>query len=134
MGSWPCKADSPDNTRAVHEFNRVMIYLDAGDLDVNYEDGRVDHQHRKVNDVAWSPAGGRHISENVVAKDLRIVEVELKKAAPASKIWTAAPPPPTEKPAPCAALAVTLSGAKGPLRTGDECGKSDYDMVVVEMK
>ena len=79
--------DQPHHKSALHrhEFNRVMIYIDAGELDVNYEDGRVDHQHWKVNDVAWSAAGGRHVSENVGAKDLRIVEVELKKAAPPSK-------------------------------------------------
>ena len=80
--------DQPHHKSALHrhEFNRVMIYLDAGEIDISYEDGRVDHQHWKVNDIAWSPAGGRHVSENVGAKDLRIVEVELKKAAPASKL------------------------------------------------
>ncbi len=79
--------DQPHHKSALHrhEFNRVMIYLTAGDLDVTYEDGRVDHQHWKANDVAWSPAGARHTSENVGAQDLRIVEVELKQLAPASK-------------------------------------------------
>src|SRR5258706_13260207 len=74
--------DQPRHKSALHrhEFNRVMIYLDAGDLDVSYDDGRVDHQRWKVNDVAWSPAAGRHISDNVGAKDLRSVEGELKRA------------------------------------------------------
>jgi len=79
--------DQPHHKGALHrhEVNRVMIYLTAGDLDVTYQDGRIDHQHWKVHDVAWSPAGGLHTSENVGAQDLRIVEVELKQAAPASQ-------------------------------------------------
>src|SRR5258706_10674898 len=67
-----------------HDVNRVMIYLDAGDLDVVYEDGRVDHQHWKANDIAWSPAGARHTSENVGNAVLRIVEIELKQPGPAA--------------------------------------------------
>jgi uncharacterized RmlC-like cupin family protein len=80
--------DRPHNKGALHkhDFNRVMIYLTPGDLDVLYQDGRADHQHWKVNDVAWSPAGGLHTSENVGATDLRIVEIELKKPGPAAKV------------------------------------------------
>lgn len=77
--------DQPRNPSALHrhELNRVMIYLTSGDLDVSYQDGHVvthvDHQHWKAGQVAWSPAGGFHISENVGAKPLHIIEVELKK-------------------------------------------------------
>ena len=80
--------DRPHNTGALHkhDVNRVMIYLTPGDLDVMYQDGRADHQHWKVNDIAWSPAGGLHTSENVGATDLRIVEIELKKPGPAAKV------------------------------------------------
>lgn len=62
-----------------HQFNRVMVYLDAGDIDINYEDGHTDHQHWKAGQVAWSPAGGMHTSENVGSAPIRIVEIELKK-------------------------------------------------------
>ncbi len=65
-----------------HEGNRVMIYLDAADIDVTTEDGRVDHQHWKPGDVAWAPAGVRHSSENVGAQPARVVEVELRRPAP----------------------------------------------------
>jgi oxalate decarboxylase/phosphoglucose isomerase-like protein (cupin superfamily) len=77
--------DQPHNPSALHrhELNRVMIYLTAGDLTVRYQDGKVDEQHWKAGQVAWSPAGGLHISENVGTKPLRIIEVELKK--PGSK-------------------------------------------------
>jgi mannose-6-phosphate isomerase-like protein (cupin superfamily) len=74
--------DLPHNPSALHrhELNRVMIYLTSGDLNVRYQDGKVDDQHWKAGQVAWSPAGGMHISENVGAKPLHIIEVELKKA------------------------------------------------------
>ena len=65
-----------------HELNRVMIYLTAGDLDVTAENGQVSHQHWKPQQVAWSPAGGMHSSENVGSKPLVIVEVELKRKSP----------------------------------------------------
>jgi mannose-6-phosphate isomerase-like protein (cupin superfamily) len=75
--------DEPHSPSRVHghELNRVMIYLSGGDLTVRYQDGRTDAQHWKAGEVAWSPAGGLHTSENVGAKPLHIVEVELKKAA-----------------------------------------------------
>ena len=41
--------------------------------------GKVVHQHWKAEQVAWSPAGGLHTSENVGANPLVIVEVELKR-------------------------------------------------------
>jgi mannose-6-phosphate isomerase-like protein (cupin superfamily) len=73
--------DQPHNPSALHrhEANRVMIYLTAGDLTVRYQDGHVDAQHWKAGQVAWSPAGGLHVSENVGTKPLHIIEVELKK-------------------------------------------------------
>ena len=73
--------DVPHRKTALHkhDFNRVMIYITAGDLDVTGEDGRTDHQHWKAGDVAWSPAGPLHVSENVGTTDLRILEIEVKK-------------------------------------------------------
>ena len=74
--------DQPHTPSALHrhELNRVMIYLTSGDLTVRYQDGRVEEQHWKAGQVAWSPAGGMHISENVGPTPLHIIEVELKKA------------------------------------------------------
>ena len=34
--------------------------------------------------MAWSPAGPLHVSENVGTAELRIVEIEIKKPAPAT--------------------------------------------------
>jgi mannose-6-phosphate isomerase-like protein (cupin superfamily) len=75
--------DEPHRPSAVHrhELNRVMVYLTDGDLTARYQDRRTDAQHWKAGQVAWSPAGGLHTSENVGSKPLHIIEVELKKVA-----------------------------------------------------
>jgi hypothetical protein len=61
-----------------HKGNRVMVYLDSGDLEVRWANGKVENQHWKPGDVAWSPASGMHTSQNTSARPLRIVEIELK--------------------------------------------------------
>jgi len=78
--------DTPHQKSALHrhEFNRVMIYLDAGEMEIVSEDGHKEKQHWKAGQVAWSQTGGRHTSENVGSSPLRIVEIELKKPAPAA--------------------------------------------------
>src|SRR5580698_9702447 len=80
--------DQPHTPSALHrhELNRVMVYLNAGDLTVRYQDGHVDEQHWTAGQVAWSPAGGMHVSENVGTKPLKIVEVELKNAKPVKPV------------------------------------------------
>ncbi len=67
-----------------HEFNRVIVALDAGELTTVYQDGRKDTQHWKAGDASWAPAAGMHTSENTGARPLRLVEVELKKPGPAA--------------------------------------------------
>ena len=78
--------DTPHQKSALHrhEYNRVMVYLDAGDMQIINEDGHKEKQHWKAGQVAWSQAGGRHTIENVGSAPLRIVEIELKKPAPAA--------------------------------------------------
>jgi uncharacterized cupin superfamily protein len=73
--------DQPHHASAPHQHkqNRVMIYLDSGDIDLKYEGGKVEHQHWKPGDVAWSQAGGIHTSENVSERPIRIVEIELRR-------------------------------------------------------
>ena len=73
----------------VHEQNRVMIYLDAGNINIRHEDGKAEDQHWKAGDVGWSPASGRHTSQHVSEKPTRIVELELRKPAEASGASTA---------------------------------------------
>jgi len=72
--------DQPGHKSAMHEHaqNRVMIYLDAGTDRISYADGRVEDLKFHANEIRWSPAGGRHTSENIGERPFRIVEVELK--------------------------------------------------------
>ena len=67
-----------------HEANRVMIYLDDGSQDISIPGAPVEHHQWKSGDVVWSPGGPEHVSENVGAADLHIVEIEIKQPAPAA--------------------------------------------------
>jgi len=62
-----------------HDLNRVMIYLDPGEMRLQYENGQVRNLRWKAGDVRWDPAGGKHTSENTGRAAFRIVEVEIKK-------------------------------------------------------
>ena len=70
----------PGQRSALHEhsMNRVMIYLDDGQMTLTHPDGKVEEVRWKAGDVRWSPAGGRHTSENDGNTPYRIVELELK--------------------------------------------------------
>src|SRR5579872_7509091 len=74
--------DQPKHKSGLHEHkvNRVMIYLDAGTDRIAYEDGRVEDLKVGANEIRWSPAGGKHTSENIGERPLHIIEVELKNA------------------------------------------------------
>src|SRR5260370_13562341 len=78
--------DTPPQKRPLHrhELNRVMIYLNAGEMEIVYEDGHKEKQHWKAGEVGRSQARGRHTSETVGSSPLRSVEIELKKPAPAA--------------------------------------------------
>jgi hypothetical protein len=63
-----------------HKQNRVMVYRDAGDVQIKYANGKIDNQHWKKGDVAWSQASGMHTSQNVSSSQVRIVEIEVRSA------------------------------------------------------
>lgn len=67
-----------------HEFNRVLVPLDAGVLRTIYQDGRTETQHFQPGKVVWAPAAGMHTSENTGARAFRLVEVEIRKPAPST--------------------------------------------------
>src|SRR5665213_3605641 len=71
-----------------HKQNRVMIYLDSGDIQLKYADGHVENRHWKAGDIAWSPASGMHTSRNVSSKPVRILEIELRNAGTGSSSGT----------------------------------------------
>ncbi len=74
--------DAPHHKSALHQHksNRVMIYLDAGQMDLVDPAGAVRHISWKAGEMRWDPAGGMHTSENVGLEPFRIVELELKHA------------------------------------------------------
>jgi quercetin dioxygenase-like cupin family protein len=73
-------SDAPHYKGALHEhaMNRVMVYLTSGHMVLRYENGKTDDQNVKAGEVRWSPAGGKHVSENVGDAAVEIVEIELK--------------------------------------------------------
>jgi quercetin dioxygenase-like cupin family protein len=82
---------SPGQRSPMHEhhLNRVLIYLDGGHQTLTDAQGHVQDVRFHAGDVRWSPAGARHMSENVGGTTYRIVEVELKNgpgALPASDL------------------------------------------------
>jgi quercetin dioxygenase-like cupin family protein len=62
-----------------HKVNRVMIYLNSGRQDFDYQPGGKSVLNVKAGEVKWSPAGGMHIAEVTSAHPIGIVEIELKK-------------------------------------------------------
>src|SRR5258708_14254639 len=58
--------DTPHQKSALHrhEYNRVMVYLDAGDMQIINEDGHQEKQHWKAGQVAWSQAAGPPTTQN----------------------------------------------------------------------
>ena len=75
--------DAPHRKGRLHEhtMNRVMIYLNDGNIVLAYEDGKTDDQKVKAGEVRWSQAGGKHTSENLSTGPVEIVEIELKSKA-----------------------------------------------------
>lgn len=61
-----------------HKLNRVMVYLDGGEMIETNAAGRRQTIDFKAGEVRWSPATGPHISEYIADHPVRIVEVEIK--------------------------------------------------------
>jgi quercetin dioxygenase-like cupin family protein len=68
-----------------HQYNRVMIYLQAGRQEIVTADGKRTLLEWQPGEVRWSPASGTHTSEVVSADPVTIIEVELKKPADPAK-------------------------------------------------
>ena len=61
---------------------RVLIALDAGNLQRIYADGRRRRQHWGSGQVLLLPAGQSYTGENIGSAPMRFVEIELKKQGP----------------------------------------------------
>jgi quercetin dioxygenase-like cupin family protein len=62
-----------------HTVNRVMVYLQAGKQDFNYQGGKKSELSWKAGEAKWSPAAGMHVAEIVSDNPVTIAEIELKK-------------------------------------------------------
>src|SRR5437867_2876700 len=72
-----------------HTVNRVMIYLQAGHQEFDYEGKKVSLDW-KPGEAKWSPASGMHIAEITSNDPVTIVEMELKKPGSSAKPQSAA--------------------------------------------
>ncbi len=72
--------EQPHHSTAMHEhkMNRVLIYLDAGEMSITSAAGKVEKTAFQAGEVRWSPAGGLHTAENIAGHPFQIVEIELK--------------------------------------------------------
>lgn len=95
-------SSAPGAKSALHEhrMNRVMIYLDPGNMTLTDTAGKVETLNFKAGEVLWSPATTRpHVSLNLSDHAVRIVEVELKstpgrpsQAKPSALDWVKVDP------------------------------------------
>ena len=76
--------EQPHQAGSRHErsLNRVLVYLDSGEMKVTAADGKVERQAFQAGDVRWSPAGDPYVTENLSGHPIQIIEVELKNAPP----------------------------------------------------
>ena len=76
--------NAPRTTRTMpgDERDRVLIALDAGNIQRIYADGRKSHQHWGKGQALWIRAGESYTGENIGSAPMRFVEIELKKQAP----------------------------------------------------
>jgi quercetin dioxygenase-like cupin family protein len=65
-----------------HPMNRVLVYLDPGQITITNHAGKAETISFKAGDVRWSPAGDAHVTENTTDHPIQIVEVELKNKPP----------------------------------------------------
>jgi mannose-6-phosphate isomerase-like protein (cupin superfamily) len=70
-----------------HPVDRVLIYLDGGQMTRTTSDGKVEKLEFKAREVRWAPHGGTYASENTGDQPFQIIAVELKgKQQPAMTV------------------------------------------------
>src|SRR5437764_13626792 len=67
--------EQPHRPGALHEHatNRVQVYLDDGVTTLTSPAGKIERIEYRAGDVRWSPAGGRHVCEDITDTPVRIV-------------------------------------------------------------
>ena len=68
---------TPSISRTGHATNRVLVYLDDGEM-TREESGQTTTIPFRRGDVRWRPASGPYTAENISDHPIRILEVDLK--------------------------------------------------------
>jgi hypothetical protein len=81
---------TPVASRNGHATNRVLIYLDTGQMTRWDGSDKVQNIEFHRGDVRWRPSSGAYIAENISDHPIRILEIDLKGQpagpAPVSKL------------------------------------------------
>ena len=70
------------NPASDHPMNRVLVFLDPGQITLTSPAGKTQNLVVKAGDVRWSPAGVGNVSENTTDHAIQIAEIEVKNAPP----------------------------------------------------
>ncbi|MBL8175749.1 MAG: hypothetical protein JNK48_13830 [Bryobacterales bacterium] len=68
-----------------HKMNRVMIYLQPGAQDFEFQDGKRSTIRWKAGEPLWSAAAGMHVAINKSPAPVTIMEIELKNKGTSAK-------------------------------------------------
>jgi len=68
---------TPSISRTGHATNRVLVYLDDGEM-TREESGQTTTIPFRRGDVRWRPASGAYTAENISDHPIRILEIDLK--------------------------------------------------------
>jgi len=68
---------TPSISRTGHATNRVLVYLDDGEM-TREERGQTTTIPFRRGDVRWRPASGAYTAENISDHPIRILEIDLK--------------------------------------------------------
>jgi hypothetical protein len=70
--------NTPIPSRTGHATNRVLIYLDTGNMTRQEGSDKVQKIAFHRGDVRWRPASGAYVAENISDHPIRILEIDLK--------------------------------------------------------
>jgi hypothetical protein len=71
-----------------HATNRVLIYMDDGQMTRKEGSGKAETIPFRRGDVRWRPASGAYVAENTSDHPIRILEIDLKGKASGSNAVT----------------------------------------------
>ena len=86
--TYPRGATVPIHT---HRFPNVAYVIEGGTIETIAPDGSVGEYELRAGETLWSPAGHVHSARNIGSTPVRIVETEIKHAAPRTPVGEGTP-------------------------------------------